>query len=93
LSDLLGGCGLSLAVCRAQINFDEVRAKKESLVLHSTLFSCKPEAEFMNVQFCWGFWALRVLILEVSVYDVYITNSFKTFCSGRPGGGGGGKIR
>ncbi len=33
-----------------------------------------PKAEFMNVQFCWGFPGkiLRVLRLVVSVYNVYI---------------------
>jgi len=50
--------------------------------IHSICFSISilPEAEFMNVQFRWGFWAgiiWGVLRLEVSVYIVYITNSFR----------------
>jgi hypothetical protein len=36
----------------------------------------KPEAEIMNVQ-CRGI-ILRVLRLQVSVYNVYITNQFQT---------------
>ncbi len=44
--------------------------------------SCKgqPEAEFMNVQFCWGILVitLRVLRPEVSLYNIYIANQFQT---------------
>ncbi len=36
-----------------------------------------PEAEFMNVHFFLGI-ILRVFRLEVSVYNVYITNQFQT---------------
>ncbi len=49
------------------------------------------EAEFMNVQFRWGFWAktLKFSDFEVSVYNIYITNQFQiTFAQG---GGGGSK--
>ncbi len=43
-----------------------------------------PEAEFMNVQLRWSF--LRVLRLEVSVYNVYITNQYQTaFSQGEEG--------
>jgi hypothetical protein len=42
----------------------------------------RPEAELMKVHFRVGFWflgiILRVLRLEVSVYNVYITNQFQT---------------
>ena len=39
-----------------------------------------PEAEFMTVQFCWGFLGiiLRVLRLKMSVCNVYSTNQFQT---------------
>ncbi len=43
------------------------------------------ESEFMNVQFRWGI-ILRVLRLEVSVYNVYITNQPLLL---KAGGGGG----
>jgi hypothetical protein len=48
------------------------------------------EAEFMNVQFRSGFLGiiLKVLRLEVSVYNVYITIRFQSHFSG---GGGGGR--
>jgi hypothetical protein len=52
------------------------------------LFSVFPEAEFMNVHFFLGI-LFRVLRLEVSVYNVYITNQFQTTFA-RGGGGGGG---
>jgi hypothetical protein len=47
--------------------------------LISVRWTCrnKPEAEIMNGQFCWGFWFLTVLRLEVSVYNVYITHQFQ----------------
>jgi hypothetical protein len=44
-----------------------------------------PEAEFMKVQFL-GI-ILRIVRLEVSIYDVYITNQFQTTFA--HGGGGG----
>jgi hypothetical protein len=50
------------------------------------------EPEFMNVQFRRGFLGiiLRVLRLEVSLYNVYIKNQFQiTFAQG----GRGSKIR
>ncbi len=49
------------------------------------------EAEFMNVQFHWGFLGLilRVLRLEVSLHSVYIINQFQTTFA--QGGGGGVK--
>ncbi len=55
----------------------------------------RSEAEFMNVQFCWGFWELilRVHRFEVSVYYVYITNQFQpTFAHGGGGEGGGNRL-
>jgi hypothetical protein len=56
----------------------------------SPRFSYCTEAEFMNVQFRWGFQGiiLRGLRLEVSVYYVYLTNQFQT---PGPGEGGGGE--
>ncbi len=58
--------------------------------IHGDLFGLKSitwsvaEAESMNVQFRWGFRGLNILRLEVSVYNVYITNEFLTnFVQGR----------
>jgi hypothetical protein len=59
-------------------------------LLHLTLVevSMKTEAEFINVQFRLRFLGriLRVLRLEVSVYNVYITNQFQTTFAQKGGG-------
>ncbi len=51
------------------------------------------ETEFMNAQFRRGFFGLilKGLRLEVSLYDIYITQNTFAFFGG--GGGGGEKIR
>jgi hypothetical protein len=54
----------------------------------------KPEAEFMNVQFSRGFWAYSWEFswrVEVSVYNVYITDQLQTTFAQEGGGGRGVK--
>ncbi len=53
--------------------------------------ACNTEAEFMNVQFFLRFLGviLRVLRIEVSVYNVYITKQFQTTFARGWGGGVG----
>ncbi len=64
---------------------------RRSIFLREEIYDISyTEAEFMNIQFRWGFCIiLRVLRLEVSVHNVYITNQFQTTFAR---GGGGGKI-
>ena len=54
------------------------RAKK--IPTQEEITEASPEAEFMNVTVSLRFLGiiLRVLILEVSVYSVYVTNQFQT---------------
>jgi hypothetical protein len=52
------------------------------------VLSSRPEAEFMNVQFFVEVSGhnLRVLRLEVSIYNVYITNQYQTTVTQGEGG-------
>ncbi len=50
------------------------------------------EAEFMNVQFCWGIYRHNLESSQTwgSVYNVYFTDQFQTTFARGEGGGGEG---
>jgi hypothetical protein len=73
-------CGGDSFTHRVQTEWQLPLSGVHSIIMKNV---AQPEAEFMKVQFRSGFLGIisRVLRLDVSVYNIYLTSQFQTTCS------------